>query len=74
MLKKMFAGVSGFVVGLLAGLTPAYAAVPTEATAAITGLATDGAALVAAFWPVAIAIVVGFIFFKLFKKGASKAT
>lgn len=52
----------------------AMAAVPTEATTAITGLATDGAALIAEFWPVATAIVVGLVLFKLFKKGTGAAT
>lgn len=62
-----------FVVGT-ALVSTANAAVPTEASSAITGLATDGAALIAEFWPVATAIVVGLVLFKLFKKGTGAAT
>jgi len=51
-----------------------YAAVPTEASAAVTGLVTDAGLYVASLWPLIIAVVVGFVFFKLFKKGINKAT
>jgi hypothetical protein len=50
------------------------AAVPTEATTAITGLVTDSAALIAEFWPVVTAVVVGLVLFKLFKKATGAAT
>jgi hypothetical protein len=54
--------------------TVSHAAVPTEASDAITGLATDGAAMIALFWPVVTAVVVALILIKLFKKGSSRAT
>lgn len=52
----------------------AHAAVPTEASAAITALITDAGAMLLEFWPVTTAVVIGLILFKLFKKGASAAT
>jgi len=51
-----------------------HAAVPTEAATAVTDLVTDAGTYVASLWPLIIAVVVGFVFFKLFKKGINKAT
>jgi len=56
----------------LSGL--AYAAVPTEAATAVTDLITDAAAFIGSLWPLLVAVVVGFIFMKIFKKGVSRAT
>lgn len=73
--NKVNSGLLGLAVVLTTGVSSvANAAVPTEASTAITGLATDGAALIAEFWPVATAIVVSLVLFKLFKKGTGAAT
>lgn len=64
----------------VAGLTAlfvapfAYAAVPTEASGAVTGLVTDATTFIGSLWPLVIAVVVGLLFMKLFKKGTSRAT
>jgi len=50
------------------------AAFASPATDAIADVGTEAAALLAAAWPVVIAIVVGTISIKLFKKFANKAT
>lgn len=52
----------------------AAAEVPAEATAAVTGILTDGSALIAQYWPVLTAIVGSLTLMKLFKKGTSRAT
>lgn len=51
-----------------------HAAIPVEASGAVTGLVTDAAAFIGSLWPLLVAVVVGFIFMKIFKKGVSKAT
>ena len=51
-----------------------YSAVPTEASAAVTGLITDATTYVGSLWPLLVAVVIGFVFMKLFRKGISKAT
>lgn len=64
-----------FGAPVLAGLglaSAVQAAVPPEATAALTGLQTDAAAMIAAAWPVVAAVVVGFVLIGLFKRAASK--
>lgn len=61
-------------VGLTAGMSSAFAALPTEATAALTAVQTDGVAMINAGWPVAGAIVGGLILIKLFKKVASRVS
>lgn len=58
----------------LVGVGSAHAALPTAATDAITAVQTDGAAMIAAGWPVAVAIVGGLILIKLFKKVVGKVT
>lgn len=52
----------------------AQAAVPTEASAAVTELITDAGTFIGSLWPLLVAVVVGFIFMKIFKKGVSRAT
>lgn len=52
----------------------AHAVLPPEATAASAELATDGASLISSFWPVLIAITIGLIIMRVFKKGANTAT
>ncbi|WP_333797697.1 major coat protein [Rheinheimera sp.] len=59
---------------LLAATFLTGAAVASPATDAIADVGTEAAALLAAAWPVVIAIVVGTIGIKLFKKFANKAT
>ena len=51
----------------------AHAALPTEATAAFTGLSTNVNDILTAIWPIVAAVVGGFALIKLFKKGASRA-
>ena len=51
----------------------AQAALPAEATAAFTGLATNVTDINAAVWPILAAVVGGFALMKLFKKGANRA-
>ncbi len=51
-----------------------YAAVPTEASGAVTLLITDAGTYVSSLWPLLVAVVIGFVFMKLFRKGISKAT
>lgn len=59
---------------LAASTVATGAAVASPATDAIADVGTEAAALLAAAWPVVIAIVVGTIGIKLFKKFANKAT
>lgn len=54
--------------------TQASAALPTEATDAITAIQTDGTAMISAGWPVVVAIFGGLVIIKLFKKVLSRAT
>lgn len=61
------------VLGIL-GLSQAHAALPTAASDAITAVQTDGAAMITAGWPVAVAIVGGLVLIKLFKKVVGKVT
>jgi len=62
------------VVAALAAPLSAFAAVPVEATDAMTATGTDGAALIAAGWPVLAGIVGGLVLMKIFKKVVSRAT
>lgn len=52
----------------------AAAAVPTEATDAITAVQTDGLAMITAGWPVVAAITGGLILIKLFKRVLGKVS
>lgn len=51
---------------------PAFADLPPEAATGATTLQTDALALQALFWPVLIAVCVGFVVMKHFKRGANK--
>ena len=51
----------------------AHAALPTEATAAFTGLSTNVTDIFTAIWPILATVTGGFVLIKLFKKGANKA-
>ena len=59
---------------LMVAAGSAQAALPTEATDAITALQTDGTAMIDAVWPVVVAITGGIILIKLFKKVIFRAT
>ncbi|MGZ6005444.1 MAG: major coat protein [Candidatus Saccharimonadales bacterium] len=54
------------------GIEFAQAALPAVVGTTITGIQTDGLALIDLVWPVVGAIIGGFILIKLFKRGASK--
>lgn len=77
-LKALFSNVMSkgklFVASLLTLVAaPVFAAIPTEATAALTALKDDITSMIGLVWPVVIVGVVGFALIKLFKRGASKA-
>jgi uncharacterized membrane protein len=67
-LKAFFAAVAVSLTGM------AHAAVPPEASTAVTDLIADAATFIGSLWPLLVAVVVGFIFMKIFKKGVSRAT
>lgn len=67
MLKK----VCGVVVA--AAPLSAFAALPTEATAAFTTISGNVTDVLAAMWPIVALATGGFILIKLFKKGANKS-
>lgn len=52
----------------------AQAAIPAEATTAMTEVATDGAAMVGLGWAVAVAVTGGLVLIGIFKKTVNKAT
>lgn len=61
-----------FSTALVALSSQAMAAVPTEATDAITLVGTDGGSIIAAIWVPLATVTVGFVMMKLFKRGVSK--
>jgi len=71
-LKRLAVYVSGFVALALLTAESANAALSTAIGTTLTGIQTDGLALVDLIWPVVGGIVGAFIMFKLFKRGASK--
>ncbi len=66
--------VTGLGVLLSMGAGVASAALPTEATTAFTDLGGAVTDTLAAVWPLAAAVMVGFVTLKLVKKGVNKAT
>ena len=64
--------VTGSIALMVAG--SASAALPAEAQAAIDAISLFVTDLFSAVWPIATAIIVGFVGIKLVKKGANKAT
>lgn len=58
----------GFAASAIVATGAAHAAVPTEATDAITEIGTDASTLLTAVWPVVIAITAGFILVRLVKR------
>ena len=69
---KNLANVAVVLAGLSAG--SAMAALPTEATTAMTDTLADGLALIAAGWPVLAGVVGGLVMMKIFKKVIGRAT
>ena len=61
-----------FLGSVLAAPVASFAALPTEATDAMTTLSTDGLAMINAGWPVAGVLVGGLIMIGIFKKVAKK--
>lgn len=58
---------------LLLGPMQAFAAVPEAATTALTTATTDAGTMIDGVWPLVVAVAVGFLLLKLFKRGISKA-
>lgn len=58
----------GLAASAIVATGAANAAVPTEATDAITGIGTDAGTLLTASWPVIIAVTGGFIVVRLVKR------
>jgi Phage major coat protein, Gp8 len=71
-MNKIIQIVIGVLMTFLFGLGLAMAELPAVVGTTLTGLQTDGLALIALVWPVVGAIIGGFILIKLFKRGASK--
>jgi len=63
------------IAGAVVAVAPlsAFAALPTEATAAFTTLSGNVTDIISAVWPILAAVVGGFALMKLFKKGANRA-
>lgn len=59
---------------LAAASSSVFAAIPAEATAAITAMETDATAMVADGWPILVAVTGGLILMGVFKKVLSRAT
>tara|TARA_R110000823_G_scaffold129297_1_gene256949 strand:+ start:619 stop:813 length:195 start_codon:yes stop_codon:yes gene_type:complete len=62
------------IVAMVLATSSAHAAVPAEASTALTGVLTDATALIAEGWPVIAGIVVSFVLFKIFKRVISAST
>lgn len=71
-MRKIYEWVIVSMFFILAGMGLAMAELPAVVGTTLTGLQTDGTALIALVWPVVGTIVGGFILIKLFKRGASK--
>ena len=52
--------------------TNAMAALPEEATTAMTALGADALAMIGLVWTYGSPIVIGFVVWKMFKRGSSK--
>lgn len=69
--KSLTVGSALAVPVLLAVSAPASAAIPTEATAMFTGLATDATAGVALGWPLMAIVTGGFILYRIVRRAAN---
>lgn len=61
-------------ITVLVAASAANAALPAEAQTAIDSVSAFVTDILAAVWPIATALTVGFVGIKLFKKGANKAS
>ncbi len=67
--------VASFIAALaLAFAGSAHAAIPVAATDAFSTFTTDAGTFVDMAWPLAVAVVIGLAFVRLFKKVVSRAT
>lgn len=62
------------LAALAAALASGAAMADSPALDAMTSISTEAGSLIAAAWPIAVAVVVAGVGIKLFKKFASKAT
>lgn len=69
-MQRKLASALVVVSSLIAGA--AQAALPTEATAALTTVSGNVTDIFAAIWPIIATVVAGFVLIKLFKRGTSK--
>jgi hypothetical protein len=60
-------------LGLAVVAGAANAALPTDATAAFTAMSGNVTDIMAAVWPISIALTGGYFLLKHFKKGANRA-
>jgi len=60
------------LAGLALAVSPVYAAIPLAANTAFTDIQTDALAMIDLAWPAVIAVAVGFVLFKIFKRGVAK--
>jgi hypothetical protein len=70
--KRRVAQVAALLAAGLITMEQANAALSTAIATTLTGIQTDGLALVDLVWPVVGAITGAFILFKLFKRGSAK--
>lgn len=70
-MSRVLAGPAVLGASVLAA-AGANAALPTDAATAITAMGTNATDTLAAYWPVYIIVVGGFVLIKFFKRGASK--
>jgi len=76
MFEKLKTGVQRGAIGagLLALTASAHAELPTAVTGAFTTVQADAGDMLDAGWPLLVAITVGFVLMKLFRKVVSKAS
>jgi len=72
--KKFVVAAAGAATIATASVQNAHAVLPTEAATAITDVNTFITDIIAGVWPLAAAVAVGALGFKLFKKFTGKAT
>jgi len=70
-MRKILAILTAAMAALF-GVGTASAALSTEVATGLTALQTDALALIDLVWPVVVAITIGFVVLKLFKRGVSK--
>jgi len=71
-LKGVLASGSSAVAMFFFSAFAAFAALPTEATTAMTDLGADGLSMIGLVWTYGSPIVIGFVIWKLFKRGSGK--